>query len=130
MLLCMMILQVIFLVVQGGVTSSVPFDLFIEVRFLGLCALARVLTYEPLIGLLGLGYLVYAFEKFLQNNPSFSLKTEANTDVINVTAKSERIVNHKPVNWIDYLGVEYYRRFFSVPIEGKFIQNLSGQDRK
>jgi len=58
----MMILQVMFLVVQDRVASSVPFDLFIEVRFLGLCTLARALTYEPLIGLLGLGYLVYAFE--------------------------------------------------------------------
>src|SRR4028119_1706353 len=65
-------------------------------------------------------------KKILQDNPSSSLKTETSTDVIDVTAKSERIVNHKPVNWIDYLGVEYYRRFFSVPIEGKFIQNLSG----
>ena len=62
MLLSMMILQVMFLLVQDRVASSVPFDLFIEVGFLGLCTLARALTYEPLIGLFGLGSLVYAFE--------------------------------------------------------------------
>ena len=57
-------MQVMFLVVQDRVASSVPFDLFIEVGFLGLCTLARVLTGESLIGLLRLGSLVYAFEKF------------------------------------------------------------------
>jgi hypothetical protein len=60
----MIILQVMFLVVQDGVTSSVPCDLFIEVGFLGLCTLARMLTGEPLISLLRLGSFVYAFEKF------------------------------------------------------------------
>jgi hypothetical protein len=61
----MIILQVMFLVVQDGVTSSVPFDLFIEGGFLELCTfLARVLTGKPLIGLLRLDSLVYALEKF------------------------------------------------------------------